>query len=145
MTLRPATSHSLDGLVKWLTREDWPAHFNATLDRHLGQTPICVSCVLFMLKGVLRSVVCSMLLIRVMIVLDQKHSVVLLIVAARNRLIARVRHRWYRCIIRFMVALLFRGGHNACNLRWTFNCSDAFGISDGLVAVARRSSGSACR
>jgi hypothetical protein len=35
MTLKPVTSHSLEGLFKWLTREDWRAPFNATLDRHL--------------------------------------------------------------------------------------------------------------
>jgi hypothetical protein len=35
VTLKLVTSHSLDGLFKWLTREEWRAPFNATLDRHL--------------------------------------------------------------------------------------------------------------
>ena len=39
MRLKPATSHSLEGLFKWLTREEWRAPFDASLDRHLG--PAC--------------------------------------------------------------------------------------------------------
>ena len=35
MRLRPVTSHSLEGLFKWLTREEWRAPFSARLDRHL--------------------------------------------------------------------------------------------------------------
>jgi hypothetical protein len=35
VTLKLVTSHSLDGLFRWLTREEWRAPFNATLDRHL--------------------------------------------------------------------------------------------------------------
>jgi hypothetical protein len=35
MTLHPVSSHSLAGLFKWLTREEWRVPFNATLDRHL--------------------------------------------------------------------------------------------------------------
>ena len=35
MTLKPVSSHSLAGLFKWLTREQWRVPFNATLDRHL--------------------------------------------------------------------------------------------------------------
>jgi hypothetical protein len=37
MTLKPVASHSLESLFKWLTREEWRALFNATLDRHLGR------------------------------------------------------------------------------------------------------------
>jgi hypothetical protein len=47
--------------------------------------PACFSCS----RACLRSVVCSMLLIRVMIVLDQKHSVVLLIVERAIGLLRR--------------------------------------------------------
>ena len=35
MTLNPVSSHSLGGLFKHLSREEWRVPFNATLDRHL--------------------------------------------------------------------------------------------------------------
>jgi hypothetical protein len=34
-TLKAGGAHSLSGLFKWLTREEWRVAFNATLDRHL--------------------------------------------------------------------------------------------------------------
>jgi uncharacterized protein (DUF2384 family) len=41
MTLKLLASHSLEGLFKWLAREQWREPFNAALERHLG--PACAT------------------------------------------------------------------------------------------------------